>query len=62
MFFGFSPEQSVMVGVIRLRYSYGGQGDPGYNNNPGYNKAPRNLFNLLSCTKRICALSCPRVI
>jgi hypothetical protein len=36
--------------------------DPCYNNDPSYNKAVCNLFNLLSCTKRICALSCPRVI
>ena len=51
-----------MVGVIRLRQSYGGEGDLGYKNDRGYNKAVCNLFNLLSCTKRICALSCPRVI
>jgi hypothetical protein len=35
MFFGFSLEQSAMVGVIRLRYSYGGQGNPDYDNDFG---------------------------
>jgi len=28
-----------MAGVIRLRYSYGGQGDLGYKNDRGYNTA-----------------------
>ena len=38
-----------MVGVIRLRYRYGGQGDPGYNNEAAITKPLVTRLTRVTC-------------